>query len=160
MELEKLMNGVIDQRLSALGIDLPPPARAVGKYASHVRTGNLVWCVQGPLIGDELAFQGKLGVSFTLAEGEAAARQVALNLLTQLKSACDGDLDRVTRCVRLGGFINSAAGFNQHTQVMNAASDLFLDVFGEVGRGARFAVGCNELPYDLAVEIEGIFEVQ
>ena len=154
------MKGVIEQRLEELSIELPAPARAVGKYASHVRTGSLVWCVQGPLIGEELAFQGKLGAGFTIEEGQAAARQVALNILTQLKLACDGDLDRVRRCVRLGGFINSASGFNQHTQVMNAASDVFLDVFGEKGRGARFAVGCNELPYDLAVEIEGIFEVK
>ncbi len=154
------MKGEIEQRLKALGIDLPAPARAVGKYASHVRTGALVWCVQGPLIGDELAFQGKLGATFSIEDGQAAARQVALNILTQLKLACDGDLDRVQRCVRLGGFINSAPGFNQQTAVMNAASDLFLDVFGERGRGARFAVGCNELPYDLSIEIEGIFEIE
>ena len=154
------MKGVIEQRLETLNIDLPPPARAVGKYASYVCTGNLVWCVQGPLLGEDLAFQGKLGASFTIEEGQAAARQVALNILTQLKSACHGDLDRVRRCVRLGGFINSAPGFNQHTEVMNAASDVFLEVFGEKGRAARFAVGCNELPYDLAIEIEGIFEIE
>ena len=154
------MKGHIQQQLEALSIELPPPARAVGKYASHVCTGNLVWCVQGPLIGDDLAFQGKLGESFSVEDGQAAARQVALNLLTQLKLACDGDLDRVRRCVRLCGFINSASGFNQHTEVMNAATDVFIDVFGEAGRGARFAVGCNELPYDLSIEIEGIFEIE
>jgi len=106
---------MIAPRLSELGIELPAPARPVGRYASYVRTGNLIWSVQGPLYGDRLAFQGKLGASRTVTQGQAAARQDALNLLTQLKSARDGNLDRVTRCVRLGGFINCAPGFNRQT---------------------------------------------
>lgn len=153
------MSGEIDVRLRELGIALPAPARSVGKYVPYVRTANQVWCVQGPLIGDKLAYQGKVGERFTLEDGQACARLVCLNILTQVRAACDGDLDRVTRCVRLGGFINSAPDFADQTSVMNGASELVLQIFGERGRHARFAVGCNNLPYDLAVEIEGIFEV-
>ncbi|MDH3673512.1 MAG: RidA family protein [Gammaproteobacteria bacterium] len=153
------MGGCIDARLRELSIELPAPAHSVGKYAPYVRTGNQVWCVQGPLIGKELAYQGKVGERYTLEQAQACARLVCLNILTQVRAACDGDLDRVTRCVRLGGFINSAADFIDQTQVMNGASELILEIFGDKGRHARFAVGCNNLPYDLAVEIEGIFEI-
>lgn len=134
-------------------------ARSVGNYLPYVRTGNLVVSVQGPLWGDELRFQGRLGRDFTLEQGQAAARLVMLNLLVQLRDACDGDFDRVRRCVRLGGFVNSTAEFNQQTLVMNGASDLIIAVLGERGRHARFVVGCSSLPFDLAIEIEGMFEV-
>jgi enamine deaminase RidA (YjgF/YER057c/UK114 family) len=149
----------VEQRLRDLGLELPPGARAVGNYLPYVRAGNLVISVQGPLWGDELRFQGRLGRDFTLEQGQAAARLVMLNLLVQLRDACDGDFERVRRCVRLGGFVNSTAEFNQQTLVMNGASDLVIAVLGERGRHARFAVGCSNLPFDLAVEIEGIFEV-
>ena len=154
------MPNPIEVRLRELDIELPPPARAVGKYVSCVRTGNLVWSVQGPLRGDELAFQGRLGEDYTLEQGQAAARQVLLNILTQVRGACDGDLNRVVRCVRLGGFVNSTPDFVDHTGVMNGASDLLVEIFGERGRHTRFAVGCSSLPYRLSVEIEGIFEVR
>jgi enamine deaminase RidA (YjgF/YER057c/UK114 family) len=149
----------VEQRLRELGLELPPVARAVGNYLPYVRAGNLVISVQGPLWGDELRFQGRLGRDFTLEQGQAAARLVMLNLLVQLRDACDGDLDRVRRCVRLGGFVNTTAEFNQQTLVMNGASDLIIAILGERGRHARFVVGCSNLPFDLAVEIEGIFEV-
>jgi enamine deaminase RidA (YjgF/YER057c/UK114 family) len=100
-----------------------------------------------------------LGEHFTLEQGQEAARLVLLNLLAQVKVACDGDLDRLRRCLRLGGFVNSTADFNQQTLVMNAASDLLIEIFGERGRHARFVVGCSNLPFDLAIEIEGIFEI-
>jgi enamine deaminase RidA (YjgF/YER057c/UK114 family) len=149
----------VEQRLRELGLELPPVARAVGNYLPYVRAGNLVISVQGPLWGDELRFQGRLGRDFTIEQGQAAARLVMLNLLVQLRDACDGDLDRVRRCVRLGGFVNTTAEFNQQTLVMNGASDLIIAILGERGRHARFVVGCSNLPFDLAVEIEGIFEV-
>ncbi len=149
----------VEQRLRDLGLELPPGARSVGNYLPFVRAGNLVISVQGPLWGDELRFQGRLGRDFTLEQGQAAARLVMLNLLVQLRDACEGDLDRVRRCVRLGGFVNSTAEFNQQTLVMNGASDLIIAVLGERGRHARFVVGCSNLPFDLAVEIEGIFEI-
>ena len=153
------MAGVVDNRLQELGIELPAPARSVGKYVGFVHTGNQVWSVQGPLVGEDLAHQGRLGADFTLEQGQAAARQVLLNLLSQVRIACDGDLDRVVRCVRLGGFVNSTPEFNEHTAVMNGASDLIVEILGDAGRHTRFAVGCASLPYDLSVEIEGIFEV-
>lgn len=151
--------GRIETRLAELGIELPPAARSVGNYVPYTRAGNLVISVQGPLWGDELRFQGRLGREFTLADGQAAARLVMLNLIAQVKSACGGDLDRLRQCLRLGGFVNSTAEFDQHTLVMNAASDLMISIFGERGRHARFVVGCSSLPFDLAVEIEGIFEI-
>ena len=149
-----------EARLRQLGVVLPPAARSVGNYLPCRRSGNLVFCVQGPLWGDELRFQGRLGQHFTVEQGQEAARLVALNLIAQLKIACDGDLDRLRQCLRLGGFVNSAPEFNQQTLVMNAASDLLISIFGDRGRHARFVVGCSSLPYDLAVEIEGIFEVE
>jgi enamine deaminase RidA (YjgF/YER057c/UK114 family) len=149
----------VEQRLREFGLELPPSARSVGNYLPYVRTGNLVVSVQGPLWGDELRFQGRLGRDFTLEQGQAAARLAMLNLLVQLRDACNDDFDRVRRCVRLGGFVNSTAEFNQQTLVMNGASDLIIAVLGERGRHARFVVGCSNLPFDLAVEIEGIFEV-
>lgn len=153
------MTGRVDTRLRELGIELPPVARSVGRYVPFVCSGDQVWIVQGPLLGEELAHQGRVGEDFTLEQGQAAARQVMLNILAVLRVACEGDLDRVRRCVRLGGFVNSTPAFNRHTEVMNAASELVLEVLGEAGRHTRFAVGCASLPYDLAVEIEGVFEV-
>jgi enamine deaminase RidA (YjgF/YER057c/UK114 family) len=150
----------IEERLAALGIELPPAARAVGNYLPYTRSGSLLFSVQGPLWGDELRFQGRLGEHFTLDEGREAARLVLLNLLAQVKLACGGNLDRLRQCLRLGGFVNSTPEFNQQTLVMNAASDLLIAVMGERGRHARFVVGCASLPFDLAVEIEGIFEIE
>lgn len=147
-------------RLRELGLVLPPASRAVGNYVPYKRSGNLVICVQGPLWGDELRFQGRLGQHLSLQQGQEAAKLVLLNLVAQLKIACDGNLDRVRQCLRLGGFVNSTPEFNQHTLVMNAASDLLIAILGERGRHARFVAGCSSLPYDLAVEIEGIFEIE
>jgi enamine deaminase RidA (YjgF/YER057c/UK114 family) len=150
----------IEERLSDLGIVLPPAARSVGNYLPYTRSGNLLFSVQGPLWGDELRFQGRLGEDFTLHEGREAAKLVVLNLLVQAKQACGGNLDRLRQCLRLGGFVNSAPQFNQQTLVMNAASDLLIAILGDRGRHARFVVGCSSLPFDLAIEIEGIFEIE
>jgi enamine deaminase RidA (YjgF/YER057c/UK114 family) len=150
----------IEERLAEIGVTLPPEARSVGNYLPYTRSGNLLFSVQGPLWGDELRFQGRLGKEFTLDQGREAARLVLLNLLVQVKQACGGDLDRLRQCLRLGGFVNSTPQFNQQTLVMNAASDLLVAIMGERGRHARFVVGCSSLPFDLAVEIEGIFEIE
>lgn len=150
----------IEARLQELGLELPPLAKSVGNYLPFTRAGSIVISVQGPLWGDELRFQGRLGREFTLEDGQAAARLVMLNLIAQVKNACGGELDRMRQCLRLGGFVNSTEDFNQQTLVMNAASDLLISIFGDRGRHARFVVGCSSLPYDLAVEIEGIFEVE
>lgn len=150
----------IEARLAAHGLELPPPARSVGNYVGFTRMGHLMVSVQGPLWGDELRHQGRLGVDLSLEQGQEAARLVMLNLLAQVKIACEGDLNQLRQCLRLGGFVNSAPHFNRQTEVMNGASDLLHAVMGEQrGRHARFVVGCSNLPYDLSVEIEGMFEI-
>ena len=102
---------------------------------------------------------GRLGESLGVEEGQEAARLCALNLLAQAKAACDGDLDRLARCLKLGGFVACAPGFTDHPKVVNGASDLIAEAMGEPGRHARFAVGCASLPLDAAVEVEAIFEL-
>jgi len=105
----------------------------------------------------KMKYTGKVGRDLTVEQGAAAARFCAVNLLAQLKSACGGDLDRVERCVRLGGFVNSPPDFFEHPKVVNGASDLMVEIFGERGQHARTAVGVSALPLDSAVEIEAIF---
>jgi len=155
------MSGAIDARLLELHLTLPDASTPGANYVPFVRTGNLVF-ITGQLSqwNGERRFIGKLGREFGIGEGQQAARLCALNLIAHLKNAVDGDLDRVTRCVRIAGFVNSTPGFHGHSQVINGASDLFVDVFGEAGRHARMAVGVAALPYDVAVEVEAIFEVR
>lgn len=154
------MTGTIDQKLQALGLKLPKPGAAAGTYVPYVQTGNLVFISgQVPLGPKGLEFQGKLGRDISLDEGQAAARLCALNLLAQLKAACGGDLDRVKRCVKLGGFVNATPEFDQHPAIINGASDLLVEIFGEAGRHARFAVAAPSLPFNVAVEIDAIFEI-
>jgi enamine deaminase RidA (YjgF/YER057c/UK114 family) len=152
---------MIEARLAELQLELPDPSSPGANYVPFVRTGNLVF-ITGQLSqwNGERRFIGKLGREFGIEEGQQAARLCALNLIAHLKNAVDGDLDRVTRCVRLAGFVNSTPDFHGHSQVINGASNLFVDVFGEAGRHARMAVGVAALPYDVAVEVEAIFEVR
>ena len=153
------MPGVIEKKLEELGIALPTPAAPIANYVGFVRTGRLLF-VSGQLClaGGELVAKGKLGPQVTIEQGQAAARICAINLLAQIKAAL-GDLDKVARVVRLGGFINSAPDFLDGPQVMNGASDLMVAAFGDKGRHARTTVGVAALPADAAVEVEGIFEV-
>ncbi|MEQ8664335.1 MAG: RidA family protein [Rhodospirillales bacterium] len=154
------MTGKIDARLAELDVVLPTPAVPVASYVPFVRTGNLV-IVSGQVTLDngEVRFVGKLGDDFGVDEGYQAARLCAVNLLAQLRAACDGDLDRVTRVVRLGGFVNATPDFKDHPKVINGASDLMKEVFGDAGQHARAAVGCVSLPLGVAVEVEGMFEI-
>ena len=153
------MSGVIDAKLKELGIELPEAAVAVANYVPFVRSGDLLFISgQLPMRGLSLIVQGLVG-EIPLKEGVKAARQCALNILAQTKLALDGDLDRVRRVVKLGGFIASTPTFYDHPQVMNGASDLMVSVFGEAGRHARFAVGVPTLPRHAAVEVDAIFEV-
>jgi enamine deaminase RidA (YjgF/YER057c/UK114 family) len=153
------MSGTIEKKLEELGIELPIPAAPIANYVGFVRTGRLLF-VSGQLClaGGELAAKGKLGAQVTIEEGQAAARACAINMLAQVKAAL-GDLDKVVRVVRLGGFINSAPDFADGPKVMNGASDLMVAVFGDKGRHARTTVGVAALPVDAAVEVEGTFEV-
>ena len=153
------MSGTIEKKLEELGIALPTPAAPIANYVGFVRTGRLLF-VSGQLcLADgTLVAQGKLGTNVTIEQGQAAARACAVNLLAQIKAAL-GDLDKVVRVVRLGGFINAAPDFVDAAKVMNGASDLMVAVFGDKGRHARTTIGVAVLPVDAAVEVEGTFEV-
>ena len=153
------MSGTIEKKLEEMGIALPTPAAPIANYVGFVRTGRLLF-VSGQLcLADgTLVAQGKLGTSVTIEQGQAAARACAVNLLAQIKAAL-GDLDKVVRVVRLGGFINAAPDFVDAAKVMNGASDLMVAVFGDKGRHARTTIGVAVLPVDAAVEVEGTFEV-
>lgn len=154
------MAGTIEQKLAALDVVLHAPASPIANYVGFVRTGNLLVVSGQVCVGADgkLIAKGKLGAGVTIEQGAAAARGCAINLLAQVKAAV-GDLDRVVRVVRLGGFINSAPDFLDGPKVLNGASDLMVAVFGDKGRHARTTVGVASLPADAAVEVEGIFEV-
>ncbi|MBR0663032.1 RidA family protein [Roseomonas hellenica] len=154
------MAGRIDARLAELGIELPRPAAPIANYVPYNLTGNLVVISgQVPMDDGRIAITGKVGMSVSVDEGRRAARICFINLLAQLREALDGDLDRVTKVVRLGGFIAAPAEFTQHAAVMNGASDLAVEVFGDAGRHARTTIGVPSLPGDAAAEVEGIFEI-
>ncbi len=154
------MAGTVEKKLAELGIALHTAASPVANYVGFVRTGNLL-IVSGQLCFDaegQLVAKGKLGGNVSIEDGNKAARACAVNLLVQLKAAL-GDLDKVTRVVRLGGFINGNPDFIDGPKVMNGASDLMVTAFGEKGRHARTTIGVAALPMDAAVEVEGMFEV-
>ncbi len=154
------MAGRIDERLNDLGITIPEPAAPVANYVGYVCTGNLVFISgQVPMAGGQVEDVGKLGAELGIEEGQAAARLCGLNILGHLKAACDGDLDRVRRCVKLNGYVNSAPDFNDQPKVINGVSDLMVEVFGDDGRHARAAVGTAALPLGVGVEVEAVFEI-
>jgi enamine deaminase RidA (YjgF/YER057c/UK114 family) len=154
------MEGRVDARLAALKIELPIAATPVANYVPAVRTDSLL-LISGQLCqwNGERRYIGKLGAGISLEDGKRAARLCGLNLLAQAKHVLQGDLDRVVRVVRLGGFVNAVLGFGEEPQVINGASDLMVEVFGNAGRHARTAVGVSSLPGGVAVEIDAIFEV-
>jgi enamine deaminase RidA (YjgF/YER057c/UK114 family) len=153
----------IENNLKQAGIVLPTPAAPVANYVGSVITGNLL-VISGQLcLGADgkldAAHRGKLGDNVSLEAGQAAARLCAINLLAQASIALGGNLDRIRRCVRLGGFINSTPTYAQIPQVMNGASDLMVQILGDSGRHARSTVGVAQLPLDCAVEVEAMFEI-
>ena len=155
---------VVDTRLAELGITLPNPAAPVANYVPYVITGNLL-IISGQLcfgLDGKLAdkHKGKLGAEIFNEAGLEAARLCAINVLAQAKAALGGDLGRIVRCVRLGGFINAAPHFAALPAIMNGASDLMVEVFGDAGRHARSAVGVYKLPLGFAVEIDAIVEIR
>ncbi|HEY4343708.1 MAG TPA: RidA family protein [Parvibaculum sp.] len=155
------MTGKIEARLTELGIILPKAAAPVANYVPYVITGSLVFISgQGPMGPNGPEYKGKVGRDLDVEEGKKAARVTALNVVAQLKEAVGGDLDRVKRCVKLLGFVNSTADFNQQPAVINGASDLMVEIFGDAGRHARSAVSAPSLPVDIAVEVEAIFEIE
>jgi len=154
------MAGMVEKKLTELGISLPVLSAPIANYVPSVRSGNLL-VVSGQLCfgaDGKLVATGKLGANVTVEQGQAAARASAIQLFAQIKAAL-GDLDRVTRVVRLGGFISSVPTFLDTPKVMNGASDVFVQAFGDKGRHARTTFGVAVLPLDAAVEVEGLFEV-
>ena len=150
---------MIDAVLASLGISLPSPPSAAGSYVPVVVSGNLVFVSgQIPLVGKDLKFKGKVGKDLAIENGQEAARLCAINALAHLKSSL-GTLDRISRIVKVTGFVNCDPSFTDHPKVINGASDLLVKVFGENGRHARAAVGTSSLPLDSAVEVELIAEL-
>ena len=153
------MAGKIEARLAELGIALPTPMAPVANYVPFVVTGDLLFVSgQVPAIDGKIAWTGKVGATLGVEEGTKACRQCFINLIVQVRAAT-GDLDRVVQVVRLGGFIAAGPDFSQHAAVMNGASNLAVEVFGERGRHARTTVGVPSLPLDAAVEVEGLFRI-
>jgi enamine deaminase RidA (YjgF/YER057c/UK114 family) len=151
----------VSDRLGQLGITLSSPPRPVANYVPWVKTGNLVFVSgQLPVVDGKATGAGILGAGVSVEQAQAAARQAGINVITQLNDACGGDLDRVVRVVKLGGFVAATADFTQYPQVMNGASDLMVEVFGEAGRHARTTVGVPSLPLNVCIEIDAIVEVR
>jgi enamine deaminase RidA (YjgF/YER057c/UK114 family) len=155
-----MVSSDLERRLAELGLQLPPAAAPAANYRPYTVSGRLLLISgQLPFRGGKIAITGRLGAGVSLEQGQEAARLCALNILAQAKAACGGDLGRLARCMKLGGFVSCTPEFVDHPKVVNGASDLIAAVMGEAGQHARFAVGCASLPLDAAVEVEAIFEL-
>ncbi|PIW28179.1 MAG: hypothetical protein COW30_08150 [Rhodospirillales bacterium CG15_BIG_FIL_POST_REV_8_21_14_020_66_15] len=155
------MTGTVDSRLKELGIELPRPAAPAANYIPYTVVGSTVFVAgQVCVWNGEITCRGRLGEDVTKEGGYQAARVCGLNLIAQVREACGGDLDRVVQVAKLGGFVNSTVDFTDHPEVVNGASDLMVEVFGDAGKHARFAVGAPALPRGVAVEVDGIFEIR
>lgn len=153
----------IEQKLQDLNLTLPVPGAPVANYVPYVISGNQVFISGQVSMGaDGNVIKGRLGEDLSVETGQAAAKLCALNLIAQMKAACDGDLSRVKRIVKVGGFVCAAAQNSQVDipKIINGCSDLFVDVFGDKGRHARFAVSTPSLPLDCAVEIDAVVEIE
>ena len=154
------MTGNIEKNLASQGIILPQAASPAANYVPYVISGKQIAVAgQIPFWNGDLMGLGKVGRDMTTEDGANIARICGLNLIAQLKAACEGNLDRVARVVKLGGFVNCTEEFCDHPEVINGASNLMVGVFGDKGTHSRFAVGVNSLPRGVAVEVDGIFEL-
>jgi len=154
------MAGRINARLKELGIVLPKPSAVQGSYVPWVKSASFLFVSGQITMGPNgLEYAGTLGVDLSVEWGRKAARLAAINVLAQAADALEGDLDRVTRVVKVTGFVAAAPNFHQHPDVINGASELFVDIFGELGRHARAAIGCASLPRGASVEVEAIFAI-
>jgi enamine deaminase RidA (YjgF/YER057c/UK114 family) len=154
------MAGRIEARLKELGLVVPNPPAPAANYVPYTIAGGLVFVAgQIPFVDGAVAYRGRVGAELTVEQGREAARICALNVLAQARAACGGDLDRVKRCLKVVGFVACGDGFDRQPEVINGASDLFVEVLGEAGRHARSAVGASALPRGVPVEVEAIFEI-
>lgn len=150
----------IDAKLAERGLSLPDAPAPAANYVPYVVSGDMVY-VSGQISSDDGGLiTGRLGADMDVAAGQAAAQRCALSLLAQLKAACDGDLGRLVRVVKLGAFVNSTAEFTEQPQVVNGASDLLVELLGDAGRHARSAVSTPSLPLGVAVEIDAVFQIK
>ncbi len=150
----------VEQRLAALGVTLPEPGAPIANYVPFVRSGNLVH-ISGQVSRDASGgITGVVGEAVDLATAQKAARLCGINLLAQMKAACGGDLDRVVRVVKLGGFVQAGPEFFDIPQVVNGCSDLMVEALGDAGRHARSAVGVYRLPLNFAVEVDAVVEIK
>lgn len=154
------MPGKHETRLAELGVTLPDAPAPAANYVPHVTVGDTVYVSGQISMANGELIKGRLGETMSIEDGQAAARACAINLLAQVKAACGGDLDRLVRVVKLGGFVNSAPDFYDHPKVVNGASDFMVEALGDAGRHARAAVGVAALPLGVAVEIEGVFQIR
>lgn len=154
------MSGIFESRLADLGVTLPEAPAPAANYVPYVISGDLVFVSGQVSMADGALLIGKLGADMETEAGAAAARSCAIGLLAQVKAACGGDLDRLVRVVKLTGFVNSTAEFGDQPKVVNGASDFLVEALGDAGRHARSAVSAASLPFGVAVEIEGIFEIR
>ena len=155
------MNNNINDKLEELNIQLDEASVPAGSYVPYVITNNLVFISgQLPFINGQLTVKGKVGDTVSLEDGIKMAEACAKALLSQLKSACNGNLNKVRRVVKLGGQVASTPDFTDQPKIINGASDLFVKIFGEKGKHSRFAVGTASLPLNVPVEIEGVFEIE
>lgn len=149
-----------ETRLAEMGVTLPDAPAPAANYVPYVVTGDTVY-ISGQISQNEDGFiTGKVGADLTAVQGAAAARTCAISLLAQLKAACGGDLSRLVRVVKLTGFVNSTPDFTEQPKVINGASDFFVDALGDAGKHSRSAVSAGALPFNVAVEIEGIFQIK
>ena len=155
------MVNIIDQKLKELSIELDEASVPAGSYVPYVVTNNLVFISgQLPFINGELTIKGRVGENVTIDNAIKMSEACAKALLSQLKAACNGNLDRVKKVVKLGGFVASSPDFTDQPKVINGASDLIVNIFGDKGKHARFAVGVAALPLNVPVEIDGVFEIE
>ena len=154
------MAGIIEARLAELGIELPDAPAPKANYMPYVVTGNLAFMSgQVTIWNGEMKYIGKVGADLSIEEGYDAARMVAINLIAQARKACGGDLDRIKQVVRLCAVVNAVDDFKDHSKVVNGASDLMAEVFGDAGRCVRINSG-GTIPFGFAVEIDAIFEIE
>lgn len=155
------MTSTIELKLQSLGVTLPEAVMPAASYVPYTVSGNQVFVSgQLPMKDGKPQDIGKVGTDFTIEQAQGTAKLCGYNILAHLKAACGGNLDRVKKVIRLGVFVNSAAGFTDQPKVANGVSDLMVQLFGEAGKHARFAVGVSELPFGVAVEVDGTFEIE
>jgi len=150
----------VEEKIKQLNIEIPKSPKPVGAYVAFRIVNKLVY-ISGQVSFDQNGnlIKGKVGSELSLEQGQGAAKACAINIISQLKSACEGDLEKVKSCIKINGYVNSADNFLDQPKVINAASELIVNVFGEKGKHARAAVSANSLPLGAAVEIESIFEI-